>query len=428
MKKGLILILSAIFALQSFAVTDKEMEEAKTIAAQAYLRYANNGSGYLDDVNVSTMAELKSKLRKKELENLNDFNSVSIPSDYATWDKNRLVEFWGITFFSSPKLSEEGRKGKIRAKSRIEKMTIGAVEAPVETPVEEPKEEVKSEEVPVAEPSATPTAVEDSILTDQNAMLEDAEAASSPRQSNGTWIYVVILIVLLAAVAALLMFAAKTMKNNGQGEKDSSAAPLKDEPSTAPVATDKSKALLKQYSATVEQLNLDNDALRNEVSALKAELASAQKALAHANEELVKLQSMAQRPATPVATPTPFSTRPEPQPEERTTAANGMPNIIYLGRANKNGIFVRADRKMTPNASIYRLDTSDGLVGSFHVVDHPAVINFISANPLETLERGCTAEFAELPGAQHIITESAGTAIFESGCWKVLRKCRVRFE
>ena len=95
-----IVVLTSVTALPLGAVTDKEMEEARAITAKAYLRYANDGSGYLDEVSAKTMSELNSKLKAKEKENIKAFNSVKVPTDYASWDKEKLVEFWAVTFFS----------------------------------------------------------------------------------------------------------------------------------------------------------------------------------------------------------------------------------------------------------------------------------------------------------------------------------------
>ena len=86
--------LALLACIPAYAVTDKEMEEARTITAKAYLRYANDGSGYLDDITVTSMSELNAKLKQKEKENIKAFNSVKVPSDYASWDKEKLVEFW----------------------------------------------------------------------------------------------------------------------------------------------------------------------------------------------------------------------------------------------------------------------------------------------------------------------------------------------
>ena len=41
----------------------------------------------------------------------------------------------------------------------------------------------------------------------------------------------------------------------------------------------------------------------------------------------------------------------------------------------------------------------------------------------------CTGEdLNDTVGVRRIVTESAGTAIFEQGYWKVLRKSRIRYE
>ena len=45
MKYFLTAILGLLLAIPASAVTEKEMEEARAITAQAYLRYANDGSG-----------------------------------------------------------------------------------------------------------------------------------------------------------------------------------------------------------------------------------------------------------------------------------------------------------------------------------------------------------------------------------------------
>lgn len=456
--------LALLLAIPAMAVTEKEMEEARTIAAQAYLRYANDGSGYLDDINPTTMSALESKLRAKEVENLKAFKSVKVPSDYASWDKARLVEFWGITFFSSPNLTDKGKLAKSRVKARIGAMNIGAataaddkaaaepaaVEAEVPASTNEPPaaEEVKAETPAVAD--ATQQGEE--ILADQEAMAQDEAAANSGKESNSTWIYVVVLVLLIGAVVWLLVFASKMMR--GGGDDNGNTAPQSDynrpDERTAapqPSADDKKNAaLLRQYAATVDQLNADNDALHNELSRLKteraqlsAQLAQMQSNLDAAHREIEALKAARTAPA-PAAQPQPEAApvapvapqpapAPAPAPESEHPTKNGMPNIIYLGRANKQGLFVRADRRLTQGASIYRLDTSDGLVGTFHVVNHPEVVKFALANPVDNLERGCVADdLTATAGVTGIATESAGTAIFEGGCWKVLRKSRIRFE
>jgi len=122
----LTLVASLSITLDVKAVSREEMENAKTITAKLYLRYANNGSGYLDDVVATSMKELKAKLKKKELENLEAFNSVPVPpeSEYAGWDKAQLMQFWSTTFLDNPKLLAEGKLARKRIATQIHALNI----------------------------------------------------------------------------------------------------------------------------------------------------------------------------------------------------------------------------------------------------------------------------------------------------------------
>ena len=85
---ALILAASATGTMQ--AVTDKEMEQARVIATQAYLRYANDGSGYLDDLHPKTMAELERSLKPKEKENIKAFKPYHCPATIKAGTRRNL--------------------------------------------------------------------------------------------------------------------------------------------------------------------------------------------------------------------------------------------------------------------------------------------------------------------------------------------------
>lgn len=430
MKHILFAIICVALAIPAKAVTDKEMEEARTITAQAYLRYANDGSGYLDDFKATSMSELESKLKAKEKENIKAFKSVKVPSDYASWDKARLLEFWAVTFFTSPNLADKGKVARSRVRQRISAMTVAdpVAAAPKEVkkegpaPAAEPASAV-SEESPATAGTPLPSAEEaeekqEEILADQNAIAQDAEEKQFRKEDSGTWIYVLVLIVLVGIVVWLVVFAANMMKKQ--------AEPLATRPSSSDSDSEKklreqfTKAMgkkndeLAQTAAALEASEKDNarlmdsnDTLKAEIARLKTEIASLRAGISAAGEAGVK-------PATP-------------RSEQRRSAE--MPNVIYLGRANRQGVFVRADRRIAPGNTIYRLDTRDGLVGTFHVVDDPEITDFALSNPVEYLSGGCTAlDIDNTDGVTAIVTENAGTAIFENGCWKVLRKSRIRYE
>ncbi len=443
MNKLFTCIIALIFAaLPALAVTEKEMEEAKAITAKAYLRYANDGSGYLDDVKASSMAELQNKLKTKEKENLKAFNSVKVPADYASWDKAKLVEFWSITFFSSPNLAEKGKAARSVVKRRLQAMNVAAP-AKTEQPAAqaEPMPAKESEKATPAAETSGPTeaqtpeepsaeqAIEkqEEILADQNAIAKDLEdkESDSNREENHTWIYVIVLIILVGVVIWLVVFAANMMKKqNPDSEKRQAASASASQGDNSLLQAQFSKAMakkndeLKSVGERLAAAEQENALLTEKIEALKDENRRLSAALSHAktteSRETHKEQS--------VAAVAPKVRKVEEQPAK-------ILNVIYLGRANARGLFVRADRRLTPGHTIYRLDTRDGLVGTFHVVDTPEVTDIALENPAEYLAGGCTSpDLLDTAEATRIITVNAGTAIFENGCWKVLRKSKIRYE
>lgn len=438
-KRLLIILMAAMPAFSALAVTDKEMEQAKTIAAKAYLRYANDGSGYLDDVKATTMSELQSKLKAKEKENLKAFNSVKIPGDYASWDKAKLVEFWSITFFTSPNLSDKGKIARSTVKKRISAMNVSAPApaAPKEPEKPEATAPAATPEAAPAQPSATAPAAEEvpsadaaiekqeEILADQNAIAQaEEETRLSGQKDDNTWIYVIVLVILVGVVVWLVVFAANMMKKQKPAD-DSDGTPNGSGASDSELRAQFSKAMAKkneELKGVADRLELSE----NEQARLMRTVENLKEENLRLKEEIARLKSQVrQQPsAAPVeAAPVAREMAAAPQPERR------MPNVIYLGRANSRGLFVRADRRITPGHTIYRLDTRDGLVGTFHVVDEPEVTEVALNNPVEYLAGGCNAiDIEDTAGATRIVTENAGTALFEDGKWKVLRKSRIRYE
>lgn len=427
-----VLTLAAMMgsAVECRAVSDREMEEARAIAAKAYLRYANNGSGYLDEVNARSIAELQKSLKAKEKENIKAFLAIPVPKDYATWDKTKLVEYWGSTAFQAAGLIEEGKGARPRVRKQIMAMSVSApsAAAPAETsaeaapaPADAASAEASVAEQPAEAAAPDPAAQQADILADQKAIEDDAKNAAPESQnsgSNSTWIYVVILCVLIGVVVWLVTFAAKVMNRqpDAAGKNDDEAEEV--------------RAKARQAIASYKEKLAAHEDVERELKAREQEHVRREQQLlariADLEEKLRKAETRSYRePAgTPASAAPAASVQPKtaPEPEE-------ILHVIYLGRANSRGIFVRADRRLSPGNTIYRLDTEDGLVGTFHVVDNPAVTAIALEHPLEMLSGGCSAlDIEDTVGATSIVTESSGTAIFENGYWKVLRKSSIRYE
>lgn len=470
--KRLINILTLLICLFSVipaqAVTDKEMDQARAIAAKAYLRYANDGSGYLDNISPKSMADLEKSLKPKEKENIKAFRDIPVPKDYASWDKQKLVEYWGVTAFSAKGLLDKGRIGKGRAKKNLLSMKVSAPAKEDKAAPAKPEATTQaaipsSDRNPVATTSAAPAASQqpETNTNDTSATSTDplsdplfADLDSEPQLTKAkdhTWVYIIILCILVAVVVALVVFASNVMKKNGEQISQPVYSPA-----TGNSATGDADAIRKKYEAVlsaknnelnalskkIESLNTQNTSLKSNLEGLTAEIASLRNRLAEANKKIAGYESsssvpqnatsQANIPATPSPAPQAFrqasQQAPTPQQTDSSQAAPAV-RSIFLGRANSKGIFVRADRVLNPGNSIFRLDTTDGYAGSFRVVSNPTVWEMARLAPAEYLAGACVApDFTNTDSMTKVVNDSAGTAIFEGGCWKVIRKAKIHFE
>ncbi len=393
------------------AVTDREMEQARTIAAQCYLRYANDGSGYLDDIKAATMAELEKKLKSKEKENIKAFKAINLPSDYAQWDKKQLVEFWSNTAFNTPGLLEKGKAARNRVRSRISAMTISVPVAQQETASasEQPTSEIVTppvDSVPTTQIDPTPKAESEVGKT------EEPDLAPKQKEDSSTWVYVCILVVLVVIVIALVVYAAKTMRENSKQQSSEGSSSRNVNSDDLREKFDKMMAEKEEeLDSMVEQLNEANArvvGLEEQIGALRAEVAGLRKE----NSDLRAAWN--QKSVESVAL---------------SEAGGGVrKRIIYLGRVNADGIFVRADRSFNPTYDVYCLETADGLTGSYYVVPDATLANKALGIPMDILGGGCEGDnLTDTQGFTSIDTTMRGVARFDGRCWRVERKARISY-
>lgn len=416
---SIVAVLAGVFP--AHAVTDKEMDQARAIAAQCYLRYANDGSGYLDEVNPTSMADLEKVLKQKEKENIKAFKAIPVPKDFPSWDKAKLVEYWTATAFSTKGLIEKGRGGKSRARKKINALSISAPSATAEAASAAPAPEASpapANEAPAA-PVATPSASDSVVpqvqldpLSDDSLFVD--EEAEVKKESNNTWIYIVILCILVGVVVALVVFASNVMKKSAGGRQSSGADVDAIRAKFEKVLKEKDAEIARQ-AKEIESLESENGTLRERMERLEAELSS--------------LRSRSAVASSPAREPS-AALRPAAASKEQSARQDASRlRTIYLGRANSKGIFVRADRVLNPGNSVFRLDTTDGYAGTFRVASDPSVWELGLDNPVEVLSGACLcADIDDTAGMERIVCDSAGTAIFEGGCWRVIRKAKIHFE
>lgn len=437
--KFIVVAVAVVTAIPSFAVTDREMEQARTIAAKHYLRYANNGSDYLDKINPTTMDELSRQLKAKEVENIKSFKAVSVPKDYASWDKAKLVEYWSNTFFKADGLLPDGKKCLSILSKNLNKINV---QAPTQLSPKEETAAQKQETAPAAEqtspaaetavpaPADTAALAEEAVLAAQNEATEEMLEEEHPQKSSGTGWYVAILIILVGVVIWLVLYAQKSMKETGQivadhknGEKEVREAKKS--------AKEEVNKIREQYAESIaakneeiKQLREQCDALQAENERLKEESArNAAKALNAAKAANAAKEAAAA--AAAIATPDPVPEKPK---AENRQPATSLPPVVYLGYVNQRGLFVKASRSLNVETSVYRMDIPDGVHGSFKVVSDASILDRLLEDVNLWLAGGCDIENPEDADiANEIITIEPGKAVFSDNMCRVVKKARIKF-
>lgn len=439
-----------------YAVTDQEMDQARAIAAQKYIRYVNTGADYLDNYTPSSMSDLESKIKSGDKDNFKKFKDVSVASDYASWDKPQLVEYWSNTFFSGSKLLDKYDWITAQVKKSINNnVKVGATGAVAQEESPAPEEPA----TPIAEPTQQPqdevflsTPAEDAFIDGQDADLQQAEAELEAAQAaekaesgsgSSTWVYIMILAILVVVVIMLVVYASRTMKGKPETTKKATAKPAARERESdyAPKANRNAKPVYDEpgtadqnvaapVSAVVEETRMrekyaENLAAKSEmIRSLTRQLNDSEAMVANLTEENRRLKAEIERLKEHKGTALAAA-------QEREYKAHrpseGDRREVFLGRVNSKGLFVRADRNAVEGHSVYRLSTANGTSGTFTVID-TLPVDYLLEEPGKWLSGGCFAkDIFDTDDRTGIITETPGTAVFKDGTWRVEKKAKIRY-
>lgn len=456
----------AILALNAFAVTDSEMDQARAIVGKYYVRYIDNGSGYLDDWTPASMKDLEGKLNAKGKEILAQFKKGAYPTDYASWDKDKLVAYWEESFFKeNSSVLDNKAAGNSLAKKDIKKalngMKVGAPAAPAASTTNtdgdaenQNSADAIADSVRMAQETAvdeTLSRQEEAIAQAESEMLKDEEAEGE--KGSGTWVYVMILAILVAVVIFLVVYASRTMK--GEAKKDDESPEdtdfrpdFKEEEkeygrfAPKPVASSKKEepeddgiptAFMADSGITAETRMREKYAQTlasksEEIRSLNRQLSELEGLAARLKEENRILKNELEQVRHQKShTHEPRHSGGEHHHDSRHDA--GAVKEVYLGRVNARGVFVRADRHAVEGQSIYRLTTTDGLEGKFSLIQTPDIEDQVLEYPGKWLAGGCFAkDIFDTDGHTAVKTEVPGTAVFRDGAWWVEKKAKIRYE
>lgn len=449
----------AILALNAFAVTDDEMDQARAIVGKFYVRYIDNGSGYLDDWTPTSMKDLEGKLNAKGKELLTQFKKGGYPTDYASWDKDKLVAYWGDSFFKeNSSVLDNKAAGNSLAKRDIKKaingMKVGIPAASTPSADGESDDQNVADAIADSARMAQETTVdevlsqqEEAIAQAENEMLKDEE--DEGEKGSGTWVYVMILAILVAIVIFLVVYASRTMKGDMKKEEElPGASDYRGEEKEYGRFTPKSGSTSKKEEiedvsiqpAYVAESGITAETRMREKYAQT--LASKSEEIRSLNRQLSELESLAAqlkkenrilkneleqiRHQTPHPHVHPHSVG-EHHHDSRPEA--GAVKEVYLGRVNARGVFVRADRQAVKGQSIYKLTTTDGLEGKFSLIQNPDIEEQVLEDPGKWLAGGCFAkDIFDTDGNTAVKTEMPGKAVFRDGAWWVEKKAKIRYE
>lgn len=406
---SLAILLAAPFG--AGAATPQQMEQARSAAYSLCLRYMNNGSGYLDEGRTpSTTSELESKIKdhKKEEANLQKLRAIPIPpeSEYASWDKGTFDRFWTVTFMDkTPAFDGKSEcRGKIARKVSAIKVTVAepakpesAPEEAAASPEEQPQEEVKPEAGTNAD-AVLAAAPANPIASDSVIASGPEGPANTEKQSkdSGNTVSIIVLAILVLVVVGLVAYALNVMRKNKESSEPVRPRRRPEGRPSAPVSPvdEGDESAFASYAAPEPE-----DSRDAEIAALRAEVERLRKQTGRSDSRY-----------------TPGSARPR------------QPRVIYLARANAQGMFTRADAAYNMGNSIFKLVTTDGISGTYQVIEDPAVFELALMMPTDYLENACTGRNLQLSqGASVIINEAAGTAVFDQGRWRVTRKAQIRY-
>ena len=404
------LIVSVVVTSSAWGVTREEMEQARTITAQAFLRYMNNGSDYLDKLDPVKVSDLKNSLKTKEKENIKIFESIEYPKIevYSQWSKDDLLKYWGTDFWNDSRIPAHCKGARVRVKSKIGAMNVGAeaIKSQETTATLAEADNAASEaqrvldSIKMADSIAAEAAIleasndvvqedfaSDSIAAEESA-IEEEESEKS--KSSPTLIYSLILIVLVVIIAALIVYAVKGIQKSGKQD-------VKRDKNEETDSADEEDDDNHIYKETLDEKD-------REIASLKAEIDRLNNVILRMNDRISDAIS-------------------EISPNQRPT------RTIYLAYANSKNVFVRADSVYNEDYSIFKLVTSDGITGSFSVIDNPIANKLALSLPISILKNSCQSEDMHHDNwCKQIITENAGTAIFENGRWIVKRKADINFQ
>ena len=144
-------------------------------------------------------------------------------------------------------------------------------------------------------------------------------------------------------------------------------------------------------------------------------------------QEMAAMQQQVTRLTAAVRSLTDAKPRPARQRSESPAPAG--PQTLYLAKPDDGGAFSRVSAQFELGNSLFVLTTTDGVHGSFAVIDNADVHRCALMMPTENLTRACAGDAIQrAAGMTRIVTDQPGEAVMDNGAWRVTRKATIHYE
>ncbi len=104
-------------------------------------------------------------------------------------------------------------------------------------------------------------------------------------------------------------------------------------------------------------------------------------------------------------------------------------HTFYLSKPDENDCFNRASDQFELGNSLFELTTTDGVHGTYQVIDNRDVHRFALMMPTENLTRACSGNAIQMSaGMTRIVTDRPGEAVLDNGQWRIIVKAIIHYE
>lgn len=101
--------------------------------------------------------------------------------------------------------------------------------------------------------------------------------------------------------------------------------------------------------------------------------------------------------------------------------------ILFMTAPNDEGVFTGSSETEQVGKSIYQLSTTDGVHGTFIMLDTPDAIATAMISVSQFVKTACKVLGNLSPYPQQIQTLEEGTAVLENDSWRITNKAIVKF-